>query len=97
MEELWQGRHGLLSARRSPVRLLTAQPAVRCRGLTTTLMSSFSRLVQSSYNLAHRLLNDPKCFSLLAALVVLGDAALTQLIIRFVPCQPVYPPALRPT
>ncbi|KAI0720941.1 glycosyltransferase family 58 protein [Cerioporus squamosus] len=48
-------------------------------------MSSLPPLVQSLYNLAHLLLNDPRCFGLLAALVVLGDAVLTQLIIRFVP------------
>ncbi len=32
------------------------------------------------------LFTDARYFSTLAALVVLGDAALTQLIIRFVPC-----------
>ncbi|RPD66293.1 glycosyltransferase family 58 protein [Lentinus tigrinus ALCF2SS1-7] len=50
-------------------------------------MSSLSRfsLVHASYNIARRLLTDPQCFSILAALVVFGDALLTQLIIRFVP------------
>ena len=33
----------------------------------------------------------------LATLVILGDAVLTQLIIRFIPCQPLYPHAMWPT
>ncbi|KAI8998500.1 mannosyltransferase [Trametes punicea] len=44
-----------------------------------------SSLVRSSWNLAIRLLNDPRYFLALAALLILGDAVLTQLIIRFVP------------
>lgn len=35
---------------------------------------------------AKALLTDPRYFSTLACLVVLGDAVLTELIIRFVPC-----------
>lgn len=34
------------------------------------------------------LLTDVRYFTTLAILIVLGDAVLTQLIIRFVPCQP---------
>ncbi|KAI0362274.1 mannosyltransferase [Trametes cingulata] len=43
------------------------------------------RLAHSLWTLALRLLIDPSYFTALATLVVLGDAALTQLIIRFVP------------
>ncbi|KAM5533260.1 hypothetical protein V8D89_013037 [Ganoderma adspersum] len=48
-------------------------------------MSSLSRLAHLVWNLAYSLLTDPRCFGALATLVILGDAVLTQLIIRFVP------------
>jgi alpha-1,3-mannosyltransferase len=34
-----------------------------------------------------RLLTDPRYFVALAGLVIIGDAILTQLIIRFIPCR----------
>ncbi|KAI0673069.1 mannosyltransferase [Trametes maxima] len=43
-----------------------------------------TRLVRSLWTLSVHLLTDPRYFTTLAALVVLGDAVLTQLIIRFV-------------
>lgn len=39
------------------------------------------------WKFTRKLLLDPSWFWYLAALIVLGDALLTQLIIRFVPCQ----------
>lgn len=39
------------------------------------------------FGLVKRLLNDPQFFWALAGLVILGDVALTQFIIRFVPCR----------
>ncbi|KAI0636819.1 mannosyltransferase [Trametes polyzona] len=48
-------------------------------------MSALASLVRSTWSLALRLLTDPRYFTALAALVILGDAVLTQLIIRFVP------------
>jgi alpha-1,3-mannosyltransferase len=42
--------------------------------------------VASILILSKRLLFDPKFFWILASLVVIADVALTQLIIRFVPC-----------
>ncbi|KAL1944589.1 hypothetical protein VTO73DRAFT_3019 [Trametes versicolor] len=49
------------------------------------MTSALSRLANSLWLFALRLLVDPQYFITLAALVVLGDAFLTQLIIRFVP------------
>lgn len=49
----------------------------------STLVPSFRRPIQA----AQLLLTHPRYFWLLASLVVAGDAILTQLIIRFVPCQ----------
>lgn len=46
----------------------------------TSSFNTLRRLLQS-------LLTDPAYFWLLASLVIAGDAFLTQLIIRFVPCQ----------
>ncbi|KAH9857032.1 mannosyltransferase [Lenzites betulinus] len=43
------------------------------------------RLVHSLWSFALRLLTDPTYFTALAAFVILGDAVLTQLIIRFIP------------
>ncbi|KAI0363477.1 mannosyltransferase [Pilatotrama ljubarskyi] len=43
------------------------------------------RLARTLWSLALRLLTDPSYFTALATLVVLGDAVLTQLIVRFVP------------
>lgn len=60
-------------------------------------MSSLPRLLQSAWNLFSRLLTDLQYFKYLALLVVLGDAFLTQLIIRFVPCQQVLSLALTPS
>lgn len=42
---------------------------------------------QPIYNLVLSLLTDPRYFYVLAALVLVEDALLTQLIIRFVPCK----------
>ncbi|KAA1469550.1 mannosyltransferase [Dentipellis sp. KUC8613] len=42
-------------------------------------------LVSFAFNFVQRLLTDPRHFWSLAGLVILGDAVLTQLIIRFVP------------
>jgi len=47
--------------------------------------SAWRRPWLSAYALALSLLTDPRYFYALAALVILGDAVLTQLIIRFVP------------
>lgn len=44
-------------------------------------------IVNKLYTYACRLLTDPKLFWILASLVVLGDAILTELIIKFIPCQ----------
>lgn len=65
----------------------------RCDGPSRPLMSSppprliairsFGDLIQY----INALLTDPRYFATLAALVILGDAVLTQLIIRFVPCK----------
>ncbi|KAI0709420.1 glycosyltransferase family 58 protein [Earliella scabrosa] len=48
-------------------------------------MSSLPRPLQSLWTFALNLLTNPQYFRVLAALVILGDAVLTQLIIRFVP------------
>ncbi len=42
--------------------------------------------INKLYTYAWRLLTDPKLFWILASLVVMADAALTELIIQFVPC-----------
>lgn len=44
-------------------------------------------IVNKLYTYACRLLTDPKLFWILASLVVLADAILTELIIKFIPCQ----------
>ena len=44
------------------------------------------QLTSSVTNVVRRLLYDPKLFWALAAVVIIGDAILTQLIIRFVSC-----------
>ncbi|KAI0831468.1 mannosyltransferase [Trametes gibbosa] len=49
------------------------------------MSSAPTRLVHSLWSLTTHLLNDPRYFTTLAALVILGDAILTQLIIRFIP------------
>ena len=61
-------------------------------GLTLFGLSSIT--VASILNLSKRLLFDPNCFWALASLVVVADVALTQLIIRFVPCMISSPPAV---
>ncbi|TBU65668.1 glycosyltransferase family 58 protein [Dichomitus squalens] len=48
-------------------------------------MSTIAQLAQSLWNLAYNLLTDPRYFGTLATLVIVGDAVLTQLIVRFVP------------
>ncbi|KAI0780777.1 mannosyltransferase [Trametes elegans] len=48
-------------------------------------MSSPARFIHSLWSLSLRLLTDPGYFTTLAALVILGDTVLTQLIIRFIP------------
>lgn len=65
------------------------------RQRTTATMSSSSpppsllavRSVGELVRYAIALLTDPRYFSTLACLVLLGDAVLTQLVIRFVPCK----------
>jgi hypothetical protein len=47
---------------------------------------TFFGLSSTAVNLLKRLLTDPKLFWTLASLVVVADVALTQLVIRFVPC-----------
>lgn len=47
-------------------------------------MSSF---LSSTATFVRRLLTDPDYYWALAALVIVGDAVLTQLIVRFVPCE----------
>ena len=61
-------------------------------GLTLFRLSSIT--VASVLNLSKRLLFDPKLFWTLASLVVIADVALTQLIIRFVPCTRPSPPSV---
>ncbi|TEB36166.1 dolichyl-P-Man:Man(5)GlcNAc(2)-PP-dolichyl mannosyltransferase [Coprinellus micaceus] len=48
-------------------------------------MSSMSNWIRSGYRLVLSLLTDPKHFWKLAALVIIGDAVLTQLIITVIP------------
>jgi alpha-1,3-mannosyltransferase len=50
-------------------------------------MSSMSNWIRSGYRLVLSLLTDPKHFWKLAALVIIGDAVLTQLIIMVIPCE----------
>lgn len=47
---------------------------------------SIRRPIQAIYSL----LTDPKCFWILASLSVAGDGVLTELIIRFIPCQQLF-------
>ena len=44
-------------------------------------------LLSSTVTSARRLLTDAEYYWVLAALVIIGDAILTQLVIRFVPCE----------
>ena len=44
-------------------------------------------LLSSTVTFARRLLTDAEYYWVLAALVITGDAILTQLVIRFVPCE----------
>ena len=64
--------------------------------MKSTQVSSLSCLV---YDYIHSLLFDGRYFWALAGLVVLGDAVLTQLVIKFVPCKasPFVQSLLRPT
>ena len=43
--------------------------------------------LHSLWSFVSRLLTDSSYFLLLAALVIAGDVVLTQLIVRFIPCQ----------
>jgi hypothetical protein len=69
-----------------------ASPRAGRPGLTLFRLSSIT--VASVLNLSKRLLFDPKLFWTLASLVVIADVALTQLIIRFVPCTRPSPPSV---
>lgn len=51
-----------------------------------TFFGLSSTTVVSIANILKRLFSDPKLFWTLASLVVIADVALTQLIIRFIPC-----------
>lgn len=66
----------------------TALAAEVCR--KTSMSSPLSQLWRSSWTLGLNLLTDPRYLNVLAGLVILGDAVLIQLIIRFVPCQRVH-------
>ena len=48
---------------------------------------------QITYHLLLSILFDPQYFYVVAALVLVGDALLTQLIVHFVPCKLVVHPA----
>lgn len=70
------------------------------RGSATTMSSSCPRLVsirspKDFWQYCICLLTDSRYFLILAAYVVLGDAVLTQLIIRFVPCKMTRVPFLK--
>ena len=49
------------------------------------------RALQNIYQVAHDILLKPECAWKLATLIVLGDAVLSQLIIRFISCA-LFPP-----
>lgn len=74
-----------------PTRVHNASAPDQCTHLHQTLMSDPSILRIHSFRdiilYISALLTDARYFVVLATLVILGDAALTQLIIRFVPCQ----------
>lgn len=55
------------------------------------MSSSWPRPVLFLQRYATLLLTDSRYFTILALLVVFGDAVLTQLIIRFIPCKHKFP------
>ena len=63
-----------------PIRPCRPRASYIMSATSTTPLINLARLTKS-------LLTDPAYFWILASLVVLGDAVLTQLIIRFVSCQ----------